>query len=253
MPDSPQRRTIRSGRIKGGEPLSRANENFYELQIPKCVGEVYGLAKVISPTVRVRGSGRKYVYVRCVKCGREKWVMYSNIRRGISKGCRQCLQPKRFPTWFRRRVESARQRCTNAKHKAWKHYGGRGIEFRFNTVAEACLWLIENFGLPKKGMTLDRIDNDGHYEPGNLRYSTQRQNCSHTRKRPLAPMLHKFKMLYPRVRYADGTLLKFFKIGMTPAEIAARWNTKSDLVKNRCRSGIYSTPDPFIASQCKEF
>ena len=63
----------------------------------------------------------------------------------------------------------AKSRCTNSKHRLWSYYGGRGIEFRFSNFDEffACI------GARADGLTLDRIDNDGHYESGNVRWATK--------------------------------------------------------------------------------
>lgn len=72
------------------------------------------------------------------------------------------------------------QRCNNKRHPRYQHYGGRGI-----TVCER--WLkFQNFltdvGLaPSKELTLDRIDNNGNYEPGNIRWATRSQQEANKR------------------------------------------------------------------------
>lgn len=73
-------------------------------------------------------------------------------------------------------------RCENIKDKDYKHYGGRGI-----TICEE--WgLYENFlmdmGRRPYKTSLDRIDNNGNYEPKNCRWATQSQQVLNRRKIP---------------------------------------------------------------------
>lgn len=78
---------------------------------------------------------------------------------------------------------NAKYRCTKPTHTDYYLYGGRGIEFRFNSFEE----FLNEVGTRPDGYTLDRIDNNGHYEVGNVRWASAQQQ-----RRNQRPKFNKF-------------------------------------------------------------
>lgn len=65
-----------------------------------------------------------------------------------------------------------RNRCSNPKNRAFPSYGGRGI--RVCDRWQQFTAFLEDMGrAPSKGYSIDRINNDGNYEPGNCRWATK--------------------------------------------------------------------------------
>jgi hypothetical protein len=74
------------------------------------------------------------------------------------------------------------KRCHNPNSKSFKHYGARGIRVcsRWRSSFED---FIKDVGPRPPGRTLDRINNDGDYEPGNVRWATAREQVLNSRPR----------------------------------------------------------------------
>ena len=149
------------------------------------VGKQYGWLKIISPERRYKkGWSECFVLTECIGCGRKSWTRLANMMQGKTKGCQSCSQRRAVPRWLDRRLTAAKQRCENPDAPEYKNYGARGIRFEFPSVTDACMYMIENCGLPDRELKLeiDRIDNDGNYAPGNLRWATRSEQLLNQRR-----------------------------------------------------------------------
>jgi hypothetical protein len=84
-----------------------------------------------------------------------------NLKHGLFSGGKIPLE-----YWV---YKAAKRRCTNPNDKAWHNYGGRGIRFLFKSFQE---FLAAVGRKPSPQYRLDRINNDGHYQKGNVRWVT---------------------------------------------------------------------------------
>jgi len=72
----------------------------------------------------------------------------------------------------------AKSRCENINDKSYLRYGARGIEFHFTSVVD----FLEAVGRrTSTEHSLERIDNDGHYEKGNVRWATKKEQARNRR------------------------------------------------------------------------
>jgi len=86
---------------------------------------------------------------------------------------------------LRRVFNNAKRRCNNPECRDYRNYGGRGIEVRFKSF-DGFIKHVNSLGYDTynkiKDLQIDRIDNDGHYEPGNIRFTTRRDNLNNRRQ-----------------------------------------------------------------------
>lgn len=131
-------------------------------------------------------------------------------------------------TNLRRTCVEAKRRCTNPNLNSYINYGARGIEFRFESPADMARWIIANIGYrPSAEYSLDRIDNNGHYEAGNLRWATRTEQANNKRAYKVGAAGARIQKLIQLTDYGYESIRTFIKEGLTDDEIINRRKTTS--------------------------
>lgn len=149
----------------------------------------FGSWVVIGPAEKA-ADRHKRVLCRC-DCGNVRKVVERYLIGAQSTQCKSCAagqqnfkygashNGKFYSLW-----KTMVQRCTNPKREKYQYYGARGIKVcdRWKNSFEA--FRSDLPSRPSSKHTLDRINNDGDYEPGNIRWATAKEQAQ-TRRRPL--------------------------------------------------------------------
>lgn len=159
------------------------------------LGKTFGLLLVVKETDQKVGGS--FLWHCSCKCGNTKLVSQGNLVAGNVRSC-GCLAVKmtierstthgQTKTPLYQRWVSMRKRCLSPRHRAYKNYGGRGIKIckRWDSFENFREDLEESFSdhVHKFGTRetwIERVNNDGNYEPRNVKWATKKEQSRNTR------------------------------------------------------------------------
>lgn len=160
-------------------------------------GQKFGLWEALRRLPKEPGQTQTHWLCRC-KCGTERAVALGSLRNGHSQccGCESgALRAAKLTThggcaggkndYLYTAWQNIKARTNKPDHPYWAIYGGRGIRMHsawLEDFASFQAWILDTLGSrPSPKHSLDRIENDGHYEPGNLRWATAKQQRGNQR------------------------------------------------------------------------
>jgi hypothetical protein len=192
------------------------------------INHKFGELTILNETIKRSKSRGKYYLCKC-SCGNIKEILGNSLKLGNTKSCGcfhkekakiqglsnkkhgECSNyqvTKEYTTWI-----SIKQRCNNKNNKNYNNYGGRGIK-----VCDRWLNSFENFledmGRKPKGYSIERINNNGNYEPNNCKWipiNKQYENKRRNKKAKLNILKAiRIRFLYNYIQTSQYNLSKRF-------------------------------------------
>lgn len=175
--------------------------------------------------------GFRTLWLCICDCGKEHRTLQKNFSKKVKppRRCNSCKHKKYgsfsaangVPSPEYHAYVEARKRCNDPRHTSFKIYGGRGIKFRFDSFDEFIAEVGPRPTGAKRTISIDRINNEGNYEPGNVRWATATQQChrrrgwsKNTEYRGLNPSGSRWNAVIRKDR-------QIYKLGIFDSEIEA--------------------------------
>lgn len=175
-----------------------------------------------------QGLTHKVGVYQCPKCLNKYERSISSVKSEKTKLCKTCAKIKHGMTRtdIYRCWQNMKNRCLSQKNKLYYRYGGRGIK-----ICDRWIDSFENFyadmGDIPKGLEIDRIDNDGNYEPSNCRWLSRKNNMMNSSTTKLSEddiSIIKTLLLYSKMKLKDiGVLFNVLPPTISQIKTGKRW------------------------------
>ena len=177
-------------------------------------GHVYNRLTVIERDFS--RTGGTYWLCKC-ECGNIKSIFAGNLKRGVTKSCgcynseiaRKNASKQKHGKSFSPEYKAwhnIKERCFNKNEKSYVNYGARGITMHPDWINSFESFYEHVGDKPSAKHSIDRIDNNGNYEPGNVRWATQKEQVNNQRRNVM--FSHNGHVLNIR-QWAEKTGLKY--------------------------------------------